>query len=149
MDSEVPVHGVVVVLTSSFGSLYLGRLRTASISVLVGVGVPGSGGGSERCGVAPDIVLGFVHSSAALELLLHVPEVEPVGIDGLHDKGNESNNELDDEDGHSVVFLGVRHQSTAVSSADVYNEEDPPEPEEGSEVPGVHIGEHVESINDR
>jgi len=151
MGSEFPVHGVVVVvLTFSLFllSFDLDRLRTAGISVLVGVVVPGSGGGSEGGGVGPDVVLGFVHGSSTKELHLHVPEVQSVGIDGLHNKGGNSDNELDDDDGHGVVVFTVRGKGSSRSDTDVDNEEDPPEPEEGRDVPGVDVGHPVENVKD-
>jgi len=148
---DSPVEGVVIffLLFKSLLSFGLDRFRTAGILALVGVVVPGSGGGSKRGGESPDVVLGFVDSSATEELLLDIPVVESVSHDGLHNNGSNSNDHLDDHNRHAVVIGRVRGQSSRSSSSNLNNEEDPPNPEEGAEVPGVDVGKPVESVNDR
>ncbi len=76
-------------------------------SVVVGVVVPRSLSGTEGSGVTPDVVLGLLDRSSTEELLLHVPEIEAVSPDGLHDKGEEAEDHHGDHDGHRVVIVSV------------------------------------------
>jgi len=105
----VEIEGVVVSLfggrSVSLSLLFLSRGEGTSGGI--GVVVPGSLSGTEGSGVSPDVVLGFSEISSGEELLLHVPEIEAVSPDGLHDKGEEAEDEHGDHNGNGVVIVSV------------------------------------------
>lgn len=149
----VEIDGVVV-------SLVGGRSVSVSLFLLflsggdgtfagIGVVVPGSLSGTEGSGVSPDVVLGFSEISSGEELLLHVPEIEAVSPDGLHDKGEEAEDEHGDHDGHGVVLCRVSLVDILIADGDVHDVENPDEPVDGCNVPGVDVSVHVESVQDR
>ena len=150
---EVVVGSLAVVVALSLLLItLLSSLLDGGLSITVGVSVvvlrPASR--SDRGGVLPDVVLGFVHGSAVEELLLDVPEVESISPDGLEDDSEEAKKHLYDRDVHGVVVGGVREDSVlGVPPGDGNEPEDLEEPEEGNVVPGVDVGPDVESVKDR
>lgn len=145
----VEIEGVVVSLVGgssvSLSLLFLSGGEGTSGGI--GVVVPGSLSGTEGSGVSPDVVLGFSEISSGEELLLHVPEIEAVSPDGLHDKGEEAEDEHGDHDGNGVVTVIVSLVGTSIADADVHDVENPDEPVDGGNVPGVDERPHVEGVN--
>lgn len=118
---------VVVVTLSLLLITLLSSLLNLGLGITVGVLVVvlRSSSGSNGGGVFPDIVLGFVHRSAVEELLLDVPEVEPISPDSLEDNGEDSKEHLYDRDVHGVIVGGVREDRVlGVSLGDSIEPED-------------------------
>jgi len=149
IDGVVVLVGALLFRSRSVSSLLLFLSGGQGTSGGIGVVVPGSLSGTEGSGVSPDVVLGFSDFSSGEELLLHVPEIEAVSPDGLHDKGEEAEDEHGDHDGHGVVIVSVSTEYISIADGDVHDVENPDEPVDGGNVPGVDVSVDVESVQDR